>query len=232
MAKILLQAPLAGIRGKLGGSVYSANMAGPYIKVLSSRPTPQSAAHSIIQAQLGGQGDVWAGLAQALRDDWDTWAALPAQEQTDSLGQAYYLSGYIWFSKINLWLYNTGRTARTAVPVAGPAAAPTIQAFFLHTWQGPPDQTRIIYAPAHFAGQDMVICAAQSSSQGRAVPVSSYIPIFWRQVPGNTQQVFRVPWRYAFGDPMIGHRGFITVHKQNSSGYRSLGTTLRADCAS
>lgn len=128
MAKTKIAPPLAGIRGTVGGLTFSANKSGTYVKLWAPPSNPQTAPQSIERSYLAQMSNLWRALTAGQRTAWDTFAALGAQEQTDSLGEPYYLSGWLWFVKCNIRLLRVGRATISAAPVIARPAAPTITA--------------------------------------------------------------------------------------------------------
>ena len=129
MAKVLLTAPLSGLRGKVGGVVFSANKSGPYVKLFSMPVNPQTQKQSIQRAFVAQLSSEWRALSAGQKTAWDVFAALPAQDQTDSLGQTYSLSGWGWFVKCNTRLSRIPRAHITAPPTQARPSAPTISTF-------------------------------------------------------------------------------------------------------
>jgi len=129
MAKTKIAAPLAGIRGTVGGLIYSANGSGTYVRAWNPPTNPQTLNQMIERSYLARMSSLWNALSAAQRTAWDVFAALAAQELTDSLGQAYYISGWLWFVKCNIRLLRVGRTPIQAAPTVARPAAPTITAF-------------------------------------------------------------------------------------------------------
>lgn len=129
MAITKIGPPLDGIRGTIGGATYSANFSGPYVKLWTRPTNPNRPLQQTSRSQLSQIPAEWRALSDAQRTVWITFAALSAQEQTNSLGEPYYLSGWQWFLKINKYLQRVSRAFVTAPPAAGYATAPTISAF-------------------------------------------------------------------------------------------------------
>ena len=129
MAKTLLAAPIAGLRGTVGSLIYSANGSGTYVRAWNPPSNPRTYNQTIERSFLARMPGLWRSLSDAERTDWDDWAELGDQELTDSLGQAYYISGWLWFVKINIRLLRANRATRTAPPVLSQPSAPTIDAF-------------------------------------------------------------------------------------------------------
>lgn len=129
MAIAKIGAPLAGLRGTVGGLTFSENLAGPYVKQWSGPSNPRSPLQQVERGFVGRMPGLWRLLTGAQKAAWDTFAALGAQELTNSLGEAYYISGYGWFVKCNVRLLRVGRAPRVPVPTQARAAAPTIDDF-------------------------------------------------------------------------------------------------------
>ncbi len=129
MAIVKVGAPLAGIRGTLGGIVYSKNKAGPYAKQWSRPSNPRTPKQTVERGYLARMPALWTALTALQRAVWDWFAALAAQKLFNSLGEEYYISGYGWFCKCNIRLLRVGRATRAGVPTQARPAAPTIDDF-------------------------------------------------------------------------------------------------------
>lgn len=128
MAKTKLAAPLAGLRGTISGWTFSENKAGTYVKAWAQSPKLRTEKQQVQRANIGGLSQAWAALTSGQRSDWNTYAALPAQELTNSLGQAYYTTGFNWFISCSTHLLRAGRVAIASAPVLSVPTAPTITA--------------------------------------------------------------------------------------------------------
>jgi len=129
MAVVLIGAPLAGVRGTVGGITFSANKAGPYMKAWAKPSNARTSRQTVERGFLGQMPELWRALTGVQQAAWDTFAALGAQALTNSLGVTYYLSGFGWFCKCNIRLLRVGRATITAVPTQARPAAPTIDDF-------------------------------------------------------------------------------------------------------
>jgi len=129
MAITKIGAPLTGIRGTIGGITYSENKSSTYAKAWAMTSNPRTNKQSNERAFLAQMSDDWRALTNAQRDDWADFAALPAQELTNSLGVAYYASGWNWFVKCNVRLLRLGRAKIKPVPTQARPAAPSIDDF-------------------------------------------------------------------------------------------------------
>jgi len=129
MAITKIGAPLSGIRGTIGGITYSANKSGPYAKAWARASNPQTVKQTTERSYLSEMSQGWRDMNDAQRAAWDAFAALGAQELTNSLGEAYYASGWNWFCKCNIRLLRLARATIEAVPTQARPAAPEIDDF-------------------------------------------------------------------------------------------------------
>lgn len=129
MAIIKLAAPIAGIRGTVGGLTYSANGSSLFVKAWAKGANPRTGKQTNQQSFLSQMPGLWALLSDAERAAWRTFAADPAQELTNSLGETYFASGFNWFAKCNIRLLRVSRSTITAIPTQARPAAPAITDF-------------------------------------------------------------------------------------------------------
>lgn len=126
MAKLLFSALVDGVRGRVGGIIFSANAAGPAVR----RYAPPIRSNTPIQVSRRGifsqWGAGWRGLTAAQRTAWNVYAANILQAKTDALGNIYYLNGYQWFVSMNSNRNLVGRSQLSNAPSTPVPAAPTI----------------------------------------------------------------------------------------------------------
>ena len=181
MAIVKFGVIVTAARGTIGGTIFSANKAGPYCKPWAAPARNLTVRRARSQATFAGFTHAWAALSPAQRDDWDDYGANPSNEQTNSLGEGYFLSGWQWFCKINGYRIQTYDPAGNGWPVIDPAIiedAPTIgpPAPFaltaLEAHYSDPQQIVLTFAPAiPFAGAYMLIEVRQLFS-----PNAVYLP--------------------------------------------------------
>lgn len=129
MAIIKIGPPLAGIRGTIGGITYSANGATPYAKLWAQGPKKNTPKQSVQRSFQSTMPALWNDMTDVQRAAWRTFAADPAQEMTNSLGEAYYASGFNWYTRCNVRLARQGLPPEVPVPTQARPAAPTIDDF-------------------------------------------------------------------------------------------------------
>jgi len=212
---------VTGIRGKLQGSVFSANHSANYVRPWYRSANPRTSAQSKNRGLFGQLPFGWRGLTDAQRADWDTWAALPAQAKINALGETYYCSGWNWYATINQRLTYAGEAFRDTYPTDARPAAPTITAFTFTESGGSP-QARITWAGAEFAVTEAIIIAASANpGAGRQVQYGSYPVLKAVYDPGASPEDFSAEYVARFGTPQEGSRGFVRVYKQSEQGLRS-----------
>jgi len=220
MARIKLASPIGGIRGTVGGVTYSANATSLYAKLWRGPRPSGTRLASKTRCLFGSNGGPWRALSQAKRDAWDTWAALPAQELTDSLGQAYYASGWNWFVTLSSRLAWIERDIVEDPPSVARPAAPSISSVVLET-SGIGADSRITYPEDEFDGWDIVLFGRLSLSQGAVARTAGFYQILASQAPGATSTSVQSQLESVFGTIPSGARLFASVARQLPDGQRS-----------
>lgn len=125
MAIIKLGPVVADARGSVGGTVFSRNAAGAYMKQRTVPTYPGSAKQVARAALLSTIIDDWKNtLGNAPRAAWNALAAIT--KLPNKLGEMFTPSGMNLFVKANFMLDLTGQAHITAPPVAAIAPAMTL----------------------------------------------------------------------------------------------------------
>lgn len=224
MAKISFASPVDEIRGTLNGLVYSSNLAGSYIRRRQNSRTTKTPNRQAAQLNLSDLATQWADITQEQRDDWDTWAAAAPQEHTDSLGNAYYLSGFQSFIEVNLWRRYVDDTLQAAAPTLSKPTTAGIAAFAAHEYQGDPYVQ--CYGATTTIGSNEIILAVSVRISSKALYSTSNYKFFQTDqvVVGGTTYFTIDPDDYAeyWGTAHTSHRIYFRGYVQTSEGYRSL----------
>ncbi len=224
MAIIKVQAPVAGIRGTVGGITYSANKSGPYAKAWSRGSNPRTDFQTAQRRSLSTIPALWKALSGVQQTAWDTFAALPAQDRLNPLGETFSASGYNWFTICNTRLINMGRSTIAATPVIARPASPTVTSLQLPFLDG--QIAKITYPSAEWsATQDQVIEIGVVNSTGRTVEPTNFLQLLLDQNPPDTDQVFRVPYLNRWNLVGTAYKGFARVYRQTEEGIRSAAGT-------
>ncbi len=168
MAIVKFGVTVVGIRGTVGGLVFSAGKSGPYVKTWSKSANPRTPKQSEQRAELGSIGEEWRALTQVNRDGWDTFAATgTCTELTNSLGELYRISGFLWFLKWAGWRHSVGASTRTAAGSCGLFKTMTLSSFSI----GTTGTTLFGITPADFATEDSLhVWLTMSTSIGTNQP--------------------------------------------------------------
>ena len=214
----------------IAGTIFSANKAGPYARGWSRGPNQHSTDQSQQRGRTSGMAKTWRGLTQVQRDAWDTWAALPAQEKFNSLGESYFASGFNWYVAINNRLLNVGRGSRATPPVIARPAAPTLTALALYR-TGHALDSSVIYPLNEFLTFDLVLFMAMANSQGLLNKTQGWRLTLQTQAPGAVNVTFQDELEAAFGTIQTFQRGFCRLCRQTTDGVRSSFATDYDDVA-
>lgn len=106
MAKILLGVAFAQVRGSIGGTVFSQNANGAYIRNRSEPINPNTIAQQAARQVLTGNATAWKALSDANRQTWIDQAA--NYPYTDTLGQVKFYTPQQLFMVVNQRLVNAG----------------------------------------------------------------------------------------------------------------------------
>lgn len=125
MALIQLGSIVAEIRGKLGGTVFSRNRSGNYMRNKTSPVNPNTER----QVQVRSQFSFLAGyfkdtITATQRDNWNSWAN--NSPFTNVLGNTYYTTGINSFIKINMMKLLCGLSIIADPPTEFGEASPII----------------------------------------------------------------------------------------------------------
>lgn len=222
MAIITIAAPLSGIRGKVGGLIYSANKGGPYLKAWARGPNPRTLLQTTHQANLGGLAISWKTLTVAEQDAWDTYAALAAQDLTNSLGETYSISGFNWYIRINLNRLSAGDASTAIAPVGGTPTAPTIDFVKAFPTDDPGTTNITLTSGSAGLGERMVIKAVLVNSAGNLATPRVRTFMLTQELDISTLVFpFKSELLEHFGTAQLDQKLFCTIQQQSAEGRRS-----------
>jgi hypothetical protein len=219
MAKVKMGVIVTGLRGTVGGLVFSANRAGNYAHVWSRTANARTALQSGRRVILSINAQAWRDLDPDDQQDWNIFAAAIGQRQEDPFGAFYYLSGFQWFVRINAWLASCARAAVTTPPAALPSAPSTISAFQISVGASYCgfDYLEGQFGPTH----DAIVFVGINAGHGGFVATGPVPLIIGAQAPEGTQLTFTPEFFALFGAVTENQRAFLRVYRQAIDGYRS-----------
>jgi hypothetical protein len=227
MAILTFGAPVTGIRGTIGGITYSGNKSGPYAKIWSRGANVRTPPQSVDRLLLAALAARWRTLSAGHRADWDTFAADPAQELTNSLMQPYYISGFLWWLKISRQLIRAGRLPlESGWNVTKPTAPPILT---LRVSAGAVT-SQITYAAGTWGtDSDCIIDMCIGQSIGAAAKPLNPLCLCAHQLPAGTALDISANIANCFGSVQLGQRAFAEISRQHRLGYRSAPTAMAID---
>ncbi len=220
MAKIKLGPPVVGIRGTIGGIIFSANGSGLFARAWARGPNPQTILQNTARNSLGKFASAWRALTAGQQTGWNTYAALPAQERFDSLGESYFPSGFNQYISVNANLAIVGSAARSIAPTFTRPVAPVLfGGFFQDT--GPGANSQITFDVTDPALSDFKICTAVLvNSVGILVRAHNY-RFMKAAVPDVDRKIFyQLEVENIFGTIVIGQKIFLHIFTQDAQGQR------------
>lgn len=226
MAKIKLGALVVGVRGTIGGVTYSANASGPHAKVWARPANQRRAKQTNQRGRLAMMPAAWAAISGAQKAAWSAFAADPAQEKFNSLGESFFASGWNWFCEINVRQLRAGLSPIDDPPVSAVPAAPVIDAFIFTATAGPIAEIQYDYAVEFPAGINIVIEGSPCFTGGRQVQHSRWLQVINGIASPTGSYDFTPEWIDIFGLPSAGLQGFLRVYKQTDDGMRSSATSM------
>ena len=231
MASITFIAPVDEIRGRLGGVVFSRNKSGNHIRPFKQPSNPQSTLQMNQRGTITSMIRLWQVAGPTNQATWVVWAALPANVKYNSLGAAYYLSGYQSFLEINTRIWQIYQDWRWVAPDLGIPAVPVITSV---TWTnvGGTPTLRVNYGAGEFSStQTIVVHGSAWPWSARLVQYSRFYLLKQQLNPGASPYQITTQITDRWGPPHTGDRIFVRVYKQTSEGQRSAPYTAYATYA-
>jgi len=221
-----------GARGTLGGIIFSANQAGPFVRSWSKGSNPRTALQSAQRGILTDFASNWRNLTQAEKDDWDDYADDAAQELTNSLGETYFVSGFAWYVRINTHLTLAAEADRDDAPTNVRPVAPILGVGVQLWTTGAAENSRVIMTAGSPDLTENHVVFARVVSQGRQKMSSGFV-LMKIAVPDAGRRIFiQDELEAAFGTIQLGQRMFVEVNIQGDQGQRGPVDTAFADAQS
>lgn len=167
MALIKFGGGVAGISGKIGGTVFARNKAGAFARNWSKPVNPVTPAQAAVRAQFANGSAAWGDLTSADRDTWNSEAAL--QTRINRFGETYVPSGRQYFLETYNSLAQTGHPT-LSVPATGAAPPASLAALALTAEEASNVITILELAftpPSPATGLQMIVEGAPVSSDAK-----------------------------------------------------------------
>ena len=158
MSKIKFGAFVTDMRGKSGGSVFSKNRSGAYVKNKVTPINQKTAAQQGVRETLGKLAGDWRTLSEDQRSSWKEGSAnFPL---TNVFGDQYFLAGNMLYNRLNANLKKVGASTLSICPAPAEVAEVTAAVSVL----SPGSVTLVL--PATDADTALVIRATAQLSAG------------------------------------------------------------------
>lgn len=118
---------VSDLRGSVGGTVFSRNRSGLYVRGRVSPTNPNSITQQQARAFMTQATQAWNSLTAIQRAGWNSYAG--SVVRTNPLGDSFTWSGQQAFVATNCMRYQVGLATLTTAPVvnsAGPTITPTM----------------------------------------------------------------------------------------------------------
>jgi len=226
MARVRFGGTVIGMRGHVGGLVFSRNVGVDYVKPKRQCPYKQTPTQTFQRGVMSYAAGGWWALNDGQRLAWNNFAKAPSEYDYDPWGRRRYLSGFQWYTRCA-----TRRLSVFAYPLADPPSAPpptAVTGFTLHLHQQPGAACYAQWTAASFGATDSAIVSmAIATRPGQQVKTSNFYQVLSLTNPGNTQEDITSAVLAAFGNIMWTWIAFGRCWKQEEYGSRSVVATVR-----
>ncbi len=214
---------VAEARGSIGGTVFSKNTYGAYLRAKVTPVNPSTVAQQISRNFMTTVAQTWRGITQLQRDLWNSSAV--NFSRTNIFGDSVQLTGFNLFMRLNKNLLEIGgsQIADAPQPASVPGfeslsvAADTTLATMLAT-----------FAPAIDASIDVQVFATAPLSAGKQFVKSEFRKIAVLTVADVSPEDLAAAYVAKFGAlPPIGSKIFIGLKPTNNTTGQA-GTMLKA----
>ncbi len=174
MAILKFGALVSGVRGSIGGLVFSSSVGGPCVRSAYRPTNPRTLLQSGQRGTFSLFPELWRALSDAQKQDWIDYAAEPSQVLVNSLGEEYYASGFNWYNSINRANILAGRPVIASPPENPTPPVPPIDAVSVYESGGAP-VVAIDWTPVPPPEDEYLVAfAAYSTGSARMVAHSGF----------------------------------------------------------
>jgi len=198
---------IAEARGKIGGTVFSRNTFGAYIRAKVTPVNPATTSQVLIRNQFTSISQSWRGLTQAERDSWNQAAI--TFNNTDIFGDSVNLSGQVLFMQLNRNLLAIEQPTITSPPIQTSVFAFTTFTVSADTTAG---NLSIAFTDPIPAGTSMTVKATTQLSAGVNFVASELRQIRILTSADTTVVDLTAEYVAKFGAlPVVGTKVFVEV---------------------
>jgi len=223
MAIIKLGTTVVGIAGTIGGITFSRNKGGPYIRSWGNSPNQRKTLQNLQRSYIAGMAAAWRACTAAQRTAWNVYAALVAQQLTNSLGQTYFASGFAWFTSMNTNRLHRGIAINFPAPVLARPAAVAVTTYQYGSLSN--GNCSINWSAGTFPGTlNVVVHMRVERGIGNLVPTGPFIYVAFDNTPDLQGINFTANAIARTGFPVLNAIAFYRLFAENAEGRRSTPT--------
>jgi len=221
MAIVKFGGGVSGIRGALGGNIFSVNSNGAYVRTWAAPPNPRTIAQFFRRYPFQSWPGMWAELSPEQRDDWNTYGK--AHPLTNPLLETYHANGWQWFVGCNSHLAAWSGSPVSDAPVNPPPARVDPLSFTYEMGLALP-QITVNITPDSYAGLFAIVSAFVIPWGTNTSWPSTYFQmrVDFDPDPGLDELGFLITHNIKWGNPQEGWRCFVHVATGDTQGLVSL----------
>lgn len=217
MALVRISQPAAKVSGNLNGINFAYSIKGPYIRIRrrpNKPPTPKQAKYRALWYRFNSY---WHNMTQALRDDWDDFAANPNTGRPNRLGHVRPYSGYQWFIRCNIRRFTAGRVVTLTPPgpeyptsIIDPSVTPTFYSA---------STCNIDWQDNQFSASEAIIVKAAFSRSLTSTRIHTKLVLVYAATypPNGPYDIYNAVIE-SFGMPRLGVTINVTFQRQSNRG--------------
>jgi hypothetical protein len=209
------------IRGRLGGSVCSRNLAGHTIRAWDYPGYKRTAGQDEKRGWLQNVRNDWGQLTQEQIDAWNALAATPPEVDYNRVGDVMLLSGSAWHMRINMRRLQAGQAIESDAPAGVAVDVPLTFGLTVYESSNEVDDSVMTYTQDDFDGFYAVLQVSLVSSLVQQVMYTGYKSVWCGTVTDSTSQIITDELYAACGIRQLGQRCFGRLWKQSTDGIRS-----------
>lgn len=213
MAKYTPGPAVASVSGSVGGTVFSRNRFGQYMRRRALPVQPNTQYQEEQRGFVGAASQAWQGLTEDIRRAWATFAQ--NNPMVDRLGQTQILTGHQAFVKTIIRQVRLGGSPTFLPPVAGP---PPALATVSLTCDISEEEAPLVFTETPLeAGMKLVVEAAVVHSAGIAYVKNLYKQILISDAAQVSPLDLFAALTERFGTLQAGNRIFVKVSVGDSA---------------
>lgn len=200
MAKFTPGPTVAAVSGSVGGTTYSRNRYGAYMRFRAVPTNPDTIYQQNARARLASISSDWRGLTAAQRTAWNNWAQ--TNPIVDALGQPQILQGNAAYIKLNSRIDVVGETHIDTPPIGSPPSQLTSLTLTADIGAG---DVQVAFAPSPLgADEQLFIYATVVDSAARKFVSNLFKLVAFSNAADTTPVIFENELVTRFGSLTVG----------------------------